>query len=552
MAVDTDPASVRAAAFSERDRPMGSGGPTRRELALAWAALGAFALLVFASHILHGGFYLDDWSNGAGALFPPGGPGLGNALAYYAKLTLYRPVLIVYVPLTYFVLGTHMGYQIAWAVALAVAVSGTLYAILRVLGLRWVHAWIIAALAIVYPWSDSTRFWETASQASLAIALAFAGLWIALSGLESRSWRRHGCAALLYLLSILTYEITLPFIAAAGILYTARVGWRGARTRWGVDLLTVLAGGLWVGLLTTETQPVSGDFAHLREIITSGGTIIGRSAIPIGNPRTTLALAALGAVLIAGLAARLLGGERFDQQPDRALTRWLYVCGGGLVLAALGWVIFVPANPYYTPSVYGVTNRVNALAGVGLVIAIYGAIGVGATLVCALIPRMQAKTTAVTVVLGLALGAAYVHVLERHSRIWNAAYSAEAGAVKMMTFKLPHLPSGTTVFASDYPAYEAMGVPIFSANWDLNGMIKLQYKDSTLSAYPIIAGLTLKCSASGVGLQGGGAPPEVAPYGSARLINLATGAHTVPRNARECKSDASIYTAGPLYLSLSY
>lgn len=114
--------------------------------------------------------------------------------------------------------------------------------------------------------------------------------------------------------------------------------------------------------------------------------------------------------------------------------------------------------------------------------------------------------------------------------------------------------SSTGLYLDDWanPAYEAPAVPIFAANWDENGMIKLQYKNSTLSAYPIIPGWTIKCDVHGIGLQGAGAPSAIAPCGFARLLNLQTGAHTEPRNERECKSDAASYTTGPLYVLLSY
>ena len=38
---------------------------TKRELALASFALLVLAVIVFGSHIRHGGFYYDDWANAA-------------------------------------------------------------------------------------------------------------------------------------------------------------------------------------------------------------------------------------------------------------------------------------------------------------------------------------------------------------------------------------------------------------------------------------------------------------------------------------------------------
>lgn len=542
-----DPGEVTSSAVSVPRQSL-----TRRELMIAWVALGLLGVFAYAPHVRHGGFYLDDWANGARTLYSGG---VSGALSAFAKLTLYRPVLVLYVPLTYFVFGTHMAYQLAWSAALAIWVSAMLYGILRTLGVPRSHSWVLAALTLVYPWYDSTRLWETADQATLSIGLAFTGLWLALEGLRRRSLRLHLCAAGLYLISILTYEVTLPCIAAAGLLYTLRAGWRAARVRWAIDLVVVLVGGFWVGTQTNhESFGVSADLKHLQEIVTTGGTIVGRTLIPVGMQRTTLALIVLLIVAAAGTAAYIYLGVRPPAQRAAgwSIRNWLLLGGAGLAIAALGWIIFTPANPYYSPSVYGVTNRVNALAGFGLVIAIYAAFGILVALIELVLPRKFALFTYATVLCGLLLGVAYIHVLERHIRIWNTAFAAEMAGIGEMRMQFPHLPPYSTVFTSDYPVYQTLGVPIFSTDWDVNGMIKLQYKDGTLSAYPLLPGESLVCRSSGVVLEATGVPLTVAPYGEARLLNVQTGQHALPRDRRGCLAVVGSYTAGPLYLSLTY
>jgi hypothetical protein len=536
------------ASTPEPQRPLAT-----REFLLVSLMLLVLGTIVYAPHVRHGGFYLDDWSNGAEALYPPAGSGIGGVLSSFAKLTLYRPVLVLYVPLTYLVFGTHMAFQLAWAVMLAIFASAMLYGVLRTLGVPRLHATLLAALVLVYPWFDATRLWETASQATLSIGFTFAGLWLALVGIRRRSWRLHCGAMALYLTSILTYEVTLPLIAAAGGLYTVRSGWRASRARWGGDLITVLAGGLWVGTQTSrESRGISADVRHLKEIVTSGGTMLGRTLLPIGEQRTTPALVAFFLILIIGLVANLYFRGHFAQRAGWGLREWLLLAGAGLLVAVLGWIMYIPANPYYTPSVYGFTDRVNALAGFGLVIAVYAVLGIAVSLVGTLLPRRQAVIAMATIVCGLLLGLAYVRVLERHIRIWNTAFRAEMAGIGEMRMQFPHLPPGTTVFTSDYPAYQTLGVPIFSTDWDVNGMVKLQYKDGTLSAYPVLPGLLLVCRADGVGLQGAGAPAVTAAYGAVRFLNVHTGQHAQPRSKRACDAVVRYYTPGPLYLSLSY
>jgi hypothetical protein len=526
---------------------------TVREVVLAWLALAVVSVFAFAPHVRHGGYYLDDWRNAAGALQLPGGSSFDHVITYFWNLTLYRPVLVLYAPLTYFAFGTHMAYQLAWAATLAVFAAAMLYGVLRTLGVSWIHTWLIAALTILYPWFDSTRLWVTGSLLTLSIGFAFAGIWLALQGLYRRSWRLHACAAVLYLMSIWTYEIALPLIAVVGGLYVAVAGWQIAKVRWGVDLIVVLIGGLWIGVNTQqESFGIGDDLRHLKEIVTSGGTILGRTLIPVGEQRTTLALIAFLVVIVAGLAMFILLRVRPGRRTTSGLRDWLLLAGGGLLIAALGWIMFIPANPYFTPSVYGVTNRVNALSGFGVVIAVYAVIGIAGEIGAGILPRTWRLAVPATVLLAILLGAAYARVLERHIRIWDAAFHAEAIGIDEMQTQFPHLASGTTVFTSAYPAYQALGVPIFSSSWDVNGMIKLRYKDGSLSAFPILTGLSIACRTNGVGLQGIGAPAVMTPYGAARFLNISSGEHAQPYNQRECQAVAGKYVPGPQYVSINY
>jgi hypothetical protein len=553
MAIDQRARPAADAAAAPQQRHALTAGLGFRDLALSSLALLALGVLVFLPHMRHGGFYLDDWSNAAGTLYPPGG-GDGNAFKYFSELTLYRPVLVLYVPLTYLVLGTHMHLLLALAVALAVLVAVNLYAILRLLGVPRVHAWIICALTVVYPWYDSTRFWETADQATVALVFLTGGLWMALVGLRRGSLRLHVLAALLYLLSILTYEVALPLIAVLGGLYWLRAGWRAARLRWGMDLIAVVAGGLWVGLQTKrESRGLSADLTHLKQIVSSGGTLLGRTAIPWGEPATTLALVLIGAILLGGLCVvswrRSLLADRFGA------SSWLLLAAAGLLVAALGWIMYIPANPYYTPSVYGFTNRVNALAGFGLVIAVYGTVGVLVATTAELLGSRAGKVAGViTAVLGLALGIAFVKVLERHGRIWDAAYRAEAAGISVFKTQFKSLAPETTLFVSNYPAYESLGVPIFSTGWDVNGMVELQYRQRSLAAYPLLPGLSIRCTTTTVSLAGPGAEgsENPVPYGHAQFLNVGSGHHVAPSNKRECESLSRSFVPGPLYLSTAY
>lgn len=522
-------------------------------MALVVLGLAAIAFLAFLPHMRHGGFYMDDWANAAASLQPPGSPDAGKAIEYFAELTGYRPVLVVYVPLTYFVLGMNMELHLAWAALLGVFVAAMLYGILRTLGLPWVHAWFVSSLTLLFPWFDSIRFWATASQISLSVGLTLAGLWLALVGLSRRDWRWHAAAVALYVTSILTYEVTLPLIAAAGLLYVIRAGWRAARFRWLADLAAAAAGAIWVAAHTKRsTSTISDSVTHLEQIVTEGGKLLGRTLLPIGDERTTLALCVLFAIFAVGLGARLAFPERFPDRAGWGLRGWLLLTAGGVAVAALGWAMFVPADPYYTPTVYGTNNRVNGLAGIGLVMTVYGALGTLGALVGQLRPRATALGLAVTVSLAILLGAGFVDVLRRHTAIWNAAYASQRTAIDRLKAEFPRLPSWNTLFVAGYPANQTVAVPILGSTWDLDGMVKMEWDDWTLRAYPILNGFELRCDPVGVTLLPGGGPPTTVSYGTATLIDLSDGQRSKPRDRAACGRVVGDYGPGPDYLGYGY
>ena len=352
---------------------------------------------------------------------------------------------------------------------------------------------------------------------------------------------------------MMTYEITLPLISAAGVLYTIRYGWRAARYRWAADIVAVVIAGLWARTHTPRAvSSFSADLTHLRLIFDHGIELLARSAYPLGAlPHTTTVILLLGGVFGVGLVVCLLHPTNLNEQPQWGLRNWLLLGAAGVLVSALGWAMFIPADPYYTPSIFGVTNRVNGVAGIGLVLVAYAALGVVGSLTAAMIKQRRDMAVAITLSLAIALGAAYVHVLERHSGLWRAAYRAELAGAEKLEATFPTLPHETTVFASDYPANETLGVPIFGTTWDLDGLIRLRYGDDTLRAYPITEERGLKCLPQGIVV---GREEEVLPaaYGTARLVSLKTGASTTPKTQQECEHDIPKYPAGPLYLTTGY
>ena len=213
--------------------------PRAREVALYVAALAALAGLVYGSHVVHGGLYWDDWRNAATTRYSPE----GFAGPFDLRLIAYRPLLGLTLPLPHLAFGTAAGPHIALALALAVAVSACVVAVLRRLGLARVHAAAIGALALVFPWSDSTRLWATGGINNLAVALLLLALLAGLAGLGAAGRRRIAlriASPALYALSVLTYEATAVAALLSLPIYAIQVGWRPALAWWRVDALAVV------------------------------------------------------------------------------------------------------------------------------------------------------------------------------------------------------------------------------------------------------------------------------------------------------------------------
>src|SRR5262249_3581818 len=137
------------------------------------------------------------------------------------------------------------------------------------------------------------------------------------------------------------------------------------------DLIAVGGGLAWIiphsGIDKAEGS--TGAFDHARLILDAGLDVFARSAWPWG-PVTTGAVWAL----LAAIAAAALVVQHLLPTVDPARTelrRWLAVAAGGVITAAIAWAIFIPSHPYYTPVLEGLANRVNVLAAIGIIIALY-------------------------------------------------------------------------------------------------------------------------------------------------------------------------------------
>jgi hypothetical protein len=558
--------AVSVAQATTRTRRLGIGKwllerarPSLRELLITPIVFMAAGVAVFGSHVLDGGFYYDDWENSSLTRFAGD---FGDRLATYWDATRFRPLLVPYVPTLNTIFGEHQHWFLAWALLTAVAMVTALFALLRTLGLERLHTGLISLLVLVFPFADVTKLWATSSVAQVVGALYFAGLAVAVRGID-RPVRRsrivhHAIALALFAASVALYEIAALLVLGSVLVYWWRAsigaGWRVGLRRalplFACDAVVVGAILVWNVTQTKITQSGSGQGAlhHARLILDQGLQVFARTGLPFGTPRTATVLTALAVVVALGLlVARLLG--RRDSDARKELWRWSALAGAGVLFAAASWVIFVPADDYYSPLSLGLGNRVNILAGVGLIVAVYAVAMVGMTLVFRGLPQWRLWAAGATTLVAVALGVGYVHTVRSDVRAWAAATREQQRILGAMRAAVPHPRHDDVLYTFGGAGWAALGVPVFSATWDLQGATRDLYDDKTLDGQPVITPSTFVCGPHGGWLMGAGYGPAAArPYGRIVLVDVRSRSAVRPANRQECLTAARRFPAGPYSL----
>lgn len=521
---------------------MAPGRAGRRELLVAVLLLGALGAAAFGSQVANGGFYWDDWKNAATTEYPPEGY-LGP---FDLGLASYRPILALALPIPYLLFGETASLHLALAVALGVLTSASLYLLLRTAAVPPLPAALTAALALTFPWSDSTRLWATGSINNLAVIFCLLGAVAGLRGLEAEGRRRRVlqvAAALLFVLGVLVYEVVVVAALASVALYATRSGWRRAVSWWWPQALAIAAATLLVALSTTrERQSLGGSLAHAREIGDGSLTLLARAAAPFGSPPRLAVLLVIAAVFAAaGLAAARLPAE---QRQVGELRRWLVMAAAGALGVAAGYAMFVPGADRYHPLGGGTANRVNVLAGLGFATVVVAALMALATLVAHRWSAGRGLAHAAAAAIALAIGAGYLLELDRHKHEWSRAAAMQEQVLAALRQHVPEPPHGATIYTVGHPAHAGTGVPVFAVSWDLDGAAKLALRDPSIAAYPLSARSPLACEEDRVRARGALAgKSRPAPYGRTLVVDVRTGSVARPGSRAACRRQAASITA---------
>jgi hypothetical protein len=533
-------------------RRLSAPGPLRRgEFLVALVLLTLFAAAVFAPHVRDGGFYNDDWWLAATYhLGPP--PGYINAVEAVRDTVGARPLFALALPLPHALFGSDTGLHIALALALGVLISAGFFAVLRQLGLEPLPAIIIAGLALVFPWSDSTRLWSIGGLAQLGVCLYLAGAVVALGGMRLRGPRAavvHALALTLYVASLLTYEAVAGLALTSGVLYLvrARGTWAAVRLRWLADVVVATIVLAWVAGATSGTRetPSAGSvLGDLRRFTGEALELVGH-AVRADGPALVPAL--VGAAVLLVLLVR---GLPSDPDVRRDLRRWSVVAGVATLELGAAFAPFVGSGLHPLDAGYG--NRGNIVVALPISALVYAFVALAALIV---VPRRRkadaSPALVVTASVAIVIGLGYAHLVRNDIGRWNRAAALQERVLAGLEATVPDPRPGSVLYAYGFPALVSPGVLVFAQTWDLSSAVKLVWDDHTLRAYPIVEGTRFACAKSGLypfasPVGDGYGRAQGAPYGKAIFVDAASRRARLVRSKNECRKVAESLRPGPV------
>lgn len=516
-------------------------------LAALVVAACSVAVLVFHSYLLHGGLFFDDWADTALQHFH----GTTGFLRLLLNNNHERPLEGLYLAVTTAVTGANPQLHAVWTSVAHVVCVVLVVCALRGLGMTRPAAAAVGLLVMVFPLSDSIIFWYTASQVSVAVALAAAGVLVALSALRrDRAFLWHAAAAALFMASVLTYQVAAVAIVLMLPVYWSRTDHRCALRLWLKDIAAVGAASVLPALVTGSrgagAQPLvlsaHAVLHHISLMITQGATVLTIALVPLGSAHRALVISGAAIIGLVGLyhASRGSGVRR-----DRART-WLRWALAGTALLITAYAGYVATDLFYVPLSPGQGNRVNALAGVATCLI---CISVAMLLANSLTPaRFERWTPALALALVIPTLIGYIHRVKHDAHLWAMAADIQSHELAVLR-GLGRPNTGTTGFVGGGVSESAPGIYALGIPADLNYSVQLMWNDPGIHTWPILTEVPIACTRESVTPERylyGYSPEQIARY-PVTLTDLRTRKSVVVRRRPGClRTIAAIPRYSPL------
>jgi hypothetical protein len=488
-----------------------SASSPRRELWIDRAFI-AFVVLLSASFYVHRlGFSSDDWTFLGSFVGSPDQslPALVPATGEPGRV---RPVQVVELALLYRLFGLHpVGYHVVHTGILA-ALALVLNAVLRRLGQPRLVALAVPIVYLTLPSYSAARFWYSSFQAATSTALYLVTLHLDLRSMESRSrfwaWRAASLATLLG--SALGYEVPVPIFLANPVLawhhgrrlqrdpraVSRRTAFIAATTI--VPLVAVMAYKAHMTTRQTISGSLTGFFlAIARRAITRRfdpqdygfnlwqaiglhfgdyGLGLPRIVWRIVRDRPDVVAATIAAITALVVFAYLTKLRDDGGDPGRyGLRPWTTLVAAGPIVFLLGYAIFL-TNWAIRFSPTGLATRTAVVAALGTALTFVGIAGAGAVRLRSAAGRKRLFCGFVAVLCGTGL-----LILNTIASSYVAAYREASMVLASLRRDLPSLPEGSTLILDGVCPYVGPAV-VFESNWDLEGALRILYRDRTLRA----------------------------------------------------------------------
>ena len=540
--VDSAQRSATACLNAVRN-PISSLPVRLEEAVLSGALFAVLAIAIYLPHIIHGGWYLDDWTYIA-RMSEANGP--FGAVGVMQSVT-YRPGLALSLTLFYAIGGEgQVGYLTIGAL-LAGIQGWLLYLILRALRVSIPIAAIVGGFLVVLPVVDATRLWLSAFPAQVAGILYLLGVLVALHGLAGNTGRRavawHAGAAALYCAAVLTYELVAGLIVVTPLLYMIRSGWRPALRRWVPDLASIaVAMAILIPRGNAERSPHTSlgfIWDRVNQTLTQADVVF-RHLLPwpevLGGKVGVLVL------LLGMLGAGIAIGRR--DTTGVGFLSWARIAGLSAVFSLAGLVMLLPAEPYYVPGMSGPGDRSGGAAAFGAVPLLVALIVLGLGGLGALLRRPRvglALAGLLVLITGVNLAIREVD----QQQFWNDYWQRQREIVANIGGALGGtVPTDAAIVTFDEPAIDAGGAAPFTASWDLKGAIRQTYGRPDVVARPWMAETICEPSSAYFSDE----QPDERNFSYDRLFFVDVGARTAIRipSQAACETVAGEMTGQPV------
>jgi len=483
--------------------PFGASALSRKEVVLAGALFGLLAAATYFGHVRGGGWYYDDWIIISALELRD--PGTSAFEAVQRASGSHRPGSVSVWAALHALGGRGQAPYLLVGVGLVAVEAFLAYIVLRLARIARIVAVPAAAMLTVVPVIDSLRLWTMMFTATVAVILMLAGFATSLVGMRLSRIRTvavHAAALVLYAGSILTYELVAAPILVAVLLYRLVVPWRSALRRWAADVLVV---GVSVAFMADAAREVRPPETSTSFMLDRAEQMVRPAADVFGSllPAERLLLGPGGLSLLGlGLAGCVAAVVRRDQLAG-AIRHWTLVALGGLLFAVAGFVMLLPADPYFIPRLEGVGNRTSGVAVLGAIVLLVALLWLVAAGIASLLRRPAVASPVAAAALAVtAIGMFETELVHQHA--WASSWQQSQAVVSAIRTSVgPDVPPGTGIVTFRHTQFTVPGdVPVFAADWDLQGAVRLLYNDRSVRGYPWKG--DGDCSARGLKL---GAPP---------------------------------------------